>query len=65
MKPGTRPLLASSALFLAYVANIFSGLNSGSTFLGDVGEMVMLFASSIFFVICILEREANDPRKKD
>ena len=62
MKPGTWPLLAALALFLAYVANIFSGLASGSTCLGDVGEMLTLFASSIFFVICILEREANDPR---
>jgi hypothetical protein len=40
-------------------------LASGSTFLGDVGEMLTLFASSIFFVICILEREANDPRSKE
>jgi hypothetical protein len=65
MKPGTWPLLASSAFFLAYAANIVSGLASGSTFLGDVGEMVTLFASAISFVICILEREANDPRKKE
>ncbi len=51
-------LAAATILFLAYVGNVVLGATSGSAVLGDVSEMLVLFAASIFFVAAILRREA-------
>lgn len=51
-------LAASVAAFAVYFANVALGAFAGSAFLGDVGEMLVLFAASILFVVAILKREA-------
>ncbi len=44
-------------LFLVYVGNVVIGAFDGSPFLGDIGEMLTLFAASIAFVVAVLRRE--------
>lgn len=53
------PILVAGALFLVYFANVLLGAVTGSTILGDVSEMLVLFVASIFFVVAILRREAE------
>ena len=50
----------SGALFLVFIANVLAGAIGDSPFLGDVGEMVVLFIASLAFVVVILKREAAD-----
>ena len=52
------PLYASLIVFVIYFANVALGAFGGQTFLGDVGEMLVLFAASILFVVGILQEEA-------
>lgn len=52
-------LAASFAAFAIYFANVALGAFAGSAFLGDVGEMLVLFAASILFVVAILKKEAE------
>lgn len=52
-------LYASIVVFIVYFANVALGAFAGSAFLGDVGEMLVLFAASILFVVAILKREAD------
>ncbi len=56
-------LLASLIVFLLFAANVAIGASTGAAFLGDVGEMLVLFASAILFVVAILKREAEEKRK--
>ena len=51
-------LLISLALFSVFVANVVLGAFANASFLGDVGEMLVLFAASLCFVVAILKREA-------
>ena len=53
----------SGILLAVFVANLLLGVTSGSAFLGDVGEMLLLFATSIAFVAAILKREADEKKK--
>ena len=57
-------LATSIAVFVIYFANVALGAFGGSAFLGDVGEMLVLFAASILFVVAILQKEA-DRKNKD
>ncbi|WP_109312496.1 hypothetical protein [Ruegeria sp. AU67] len=58
--------LATSALvFAIYFANVALGAFANSAFLGDVGEMLVLFAASILFVVAILKKEAARDAKSD
>ncbi len=50
-------LVAAAVLFAIFLVNVALGAFSGSPFLGDVGEMLMLFAASIAFVVAVLRRE--------
>lgn len=50
-------------LFLIYLTNVVAGAMTSAPFVGDVYEMLILFAASIFFVAAILRREAD--AKKD
>ncbi|SDW22341.1 hypothetical protein SAMN05444358_101256 [Ruegeria halocynthiae] len=50
-------LITAVALFAVFVVNVALGALSSSPFLGDVGEMLVLFAASIFFVVAVLRRE--------
>ena len=56
-------LFASLCVFIVYFANVALGAYTRSPILGDVGEMLVLFAASILFVIAILKKEAK--RKND
>ncbi len=51
-------LFASIAVFIVYFANVALGAFAGITFLGDVGEMLVLFAAATLFVVAILKKEA-------
>lgn len=54
-------LLGAVALFAAFFANVASGAFGGGSLLSDVGEMLVLFAACIAFVVSLLikERVAN------
>ena len=45
--------------FVIYLSNVMIGAAGGSVFLSDVGEMLMLFATCVCFVIFILQRERS------
>ncbi|MSU88515.1 hypothetical protein GE300_02640 [Rhodobacteraceae bacterium 2CG4] len=51
-------LSAAVLLFLAFFGNVAAGALGAGVVLGDVAEMLMLFVSSILFVIGVLAREA-------
>ena len=52
-------LLGSILLFAVFATNVALGASTGSPFLGDVGEMLVLFAASALFVVAILKKEAD------
>ena len=52
-------LAASVLVFVVYFTNVALGAFAGSAFLGDVGEMLVLFAAVILFVVAILKKEAD------
>ena len=56
-------LAGSIAVFVVYFANVALGAFAGSAFLGVVGEMVVLFAAAILFVVAILQKEADRNRE--
>lgn len=56
-------LTASIIVFVIYFTNVALGAFAGRAFLGDVGEMLVLFASTILFVIAILKIEADRDNK--
>jgi hypothetical protein len=56
-------LWAAAAVFAVFFANVALGAFGGGAFLGDVGEMLVLFAASILFVAAILKREADQKNK--
>lgn len=47
-------LISSLVLFVVFFANVSFGAAGNTEFLGDVPQMLMLFASVILFVIGIL-----------
>ena len=63
-RPSLLALWASGALFLAYFANVSLGALGQKTLLGDVQEMLMLFAASLLFVVSVLLFEAEDAGKR-
>ena len=56
-------LIASAVIFAIYFANVVSGAMWNSAYLGDVGEMLVLFAATILFVVAILQKEADRKKK--
>jgi hypothetical protein len=58
-------LAASVVVFVVYFSNVALGAFAGNAFLGDVGEMLVLFAAVILFVVAILQKEAERKRKND
>lgn len=56
-------LIASILVFIVYFTNVALGAFAGTAFLGDVGEMSVLFAATILFVVAILKREADRNNK--
>ena len=57
-------LFGSFLVFAIFFANVALGAFADSAFLGDVGEMLVLFCASILFVVAILKKEA-DRNKRD
>ncbi len=58
-------LIIAFVIFSIYIANVVIGATTGSPFVGDVAEMLLLFAASISFVIAVLRREAAEKAEKD
>lgn len=56
-------LYASLIVFVVYFANVASGAFWDRIYFGDVGEMLILFAASILFVVAILKKEADRQNK--
>jgi len=56
-------LIGSFIVFSVFFLNVALGAFADSAFLGDVGEMVVLFCASVLFVVAILKKEAD--RRKD
>ena len=52
-------LIASFGLFATFFANVVAGAFASTTFLSDVGELIVLFASCIFFVAATLQIERD------
>ena len=57
-------LIIAAGLFAVYVTNVVLGALSGSAFLGDLGEMIVLFCASIAFTVAILRRERDAKKQK-
>lgn len=53
------PLLASLILFIFFFANVSFGAAGNSEFLGDIPQMLVLFASAVLFVVGVLLCEAE------
>lgn len=51
-------LIGSFIVFTVFFVNVAMGAFADASFLGDVGEMVVLFFASVLFVVAILKREA-------
>ena len=56
-------LAASAIVFVVYFANVAMGAFAKTAFLYDVGEMLVLFAASILFVVAIRQKEADRKNK--
>ncbi|MFA8385194.1 MAG: hypothetical protein ACEPO2_06185 [Pelagibaca sp.] len=56
-------LAASAIVFGVYFANVALGAFAGAVFLSDIGEMLVLFAAAILFVVAILKKEADRKKK--
>lgn len=56
-------LTAAAIVFAIYFTNVALGAFVGSAFLGDVSEMLVLFAASILFVVAIIQKEADRENK--
>lgn len=62
---GTPALFAALICFAAFFTNVALGAAGMDAFLGDVSEMLMLAAASVFFVIGVLAREASARERRD
>lgn len=56
-------IVISIVLFLAFLANVVAGAFGFAQVLGDTGEMLVLFAASLAFVVVTLQREAASKNK--
>ncbi len=56
-------LIASAAVFVVFALNVMLGAFSQSAFLGDIGEMLVLFVASSLFVVAILQKESDRKAK--
>lgn len=58
-------LTIAAVSFSVYVLNVVLGAADMATFLSDVGEMIVLLISSLFFVVAILKREGTQQSNAD
>ncbi len=52
------PLIGAAVLFALFSVNVAMGAFFGGSFLGDIGELLVLLATTILFVIAIIQKEA-------
>lgn len=52
------PLYGAIILFVIFAVNVGLGSAADAAFLSDVGEMLLLSAVTVLFVITILKKEA-------
>ena len=52
-------LYGSLIVFIIFFINVALGAFADSAFLGDIGEMLVLFVASLLFVVAILRKEAE------
>jgi hypothetical protein len=55
-------LIISFIVFAVFFLNVALGAFADSAFLGDVGEMLVLFCASVLFVVAILKKEADQSK---
>ena len=58
-------LIGSFIVFALFFANVALGAFADAAFLGDVGEMLVLFAAAVLFVVAILKKEADRANDDD
>lgn len=51
-------LLGSAILFATFALNVMMGAFGNAAFLGDLGEMLLLLATVVLFVVAALKSEA-------
>lgn len=61
MAKGRPALFGAMACFSVFLANVVTGAMGAPVFLGDVSEMLTLFAAVLLFVAGVLAREAQEP----
>lgn len=52
-------LVGSFIVFAVFILNVAMGAFVDAPFLGDVGEMLVLFFATLLFVVAILKKEAE------
>ena len=58
-------LAISLILFAIFVSSVALGALADSAFMGDVGEMIVLLAASLAFVVAILKSEEKAAAAKN
>lgn len=53
------PLIGAIVLFAIFALNVGMGAMSGSAFMGDVAEMLVLIGTAVLFVVAIIQKEAD------
>lgn len=58
-------LIGSFVVFAVFFLNVALGAFADAAFLGDLGEMLVLFGAAILFVVAILKKEADRANNDD
>jgi len=58
-------LIIAIALFIIFGSNVVLGSMGGPQFLGDVGELLVVISSVLFFVVGIIQKEFKEKVSAD
>jgi len=58
-------LAGAVVVFSVFFVNVAMGAFADASFLGDVGEMLVLSCASLLFVVAILKKEAERSSQDD
>ena len=58
-------LISALIVFIVFFTNVALGAFANAAFLGDIGEMLVLFVASVLFVVAILKKEADRSKADD
>lgn len=61
-RSGTLALFAALGAFMLFFGNVALGASGRGEVLGDVGEMLTMFAAALLFTVGVLQREAAATR---